>query len=583
MCSDSSNEKDEQEEEEEEETYSEESGDSRKQERAGLKQLKRHNHRKTGSSQIPPLPVIHRDLENSLSSPYTDIPSSNKSDHNLMPPSFDASNSDILTTTAFNHSSSMSISSSFLTSTSFNKSLYKTHSNFSSAANTANIIDSSSVFNNASDDLMTTSFGSLSLTESEVTVDDQPAEAFGETPYDKLSLLNEIPYSFNGASVNVVTAGAQGDSFVSTAFNKLMYEPEDTQPNYPASSLDTIDSNIMSTSFSTRIPSTIISHNNPFNVLTTNSKSETTSPMLRNAKSSSEMSNNSPSKTLPEVLTTTKSSSSTSSILYGNCHNLMSTSFNYPEADAMPTNNIKYIDAFDSSNDQAVKLQHPAAEKKETMFNIPPPPPSLTSSRANYLHVLPRKNYSLSRSSPGLTSDIDESVHKFSSYKTHMPPSSHILQRQNSATNIPQRQKTLSRIYRYNYDLDYVPFHHGATTCDDADSQLLPQTVAAGSRKFDPLQNFQSSYSMQRRLLENRHLSRSSQNNASLNASKETKMSCNVPPLPVINTSSANSKIYTACSSFGCDASVNSNEKPKVKFSDTVTHILVPPGAVSDH
>ncbi|XP_032668445.1 WD repeat-containing and planar cell polarity effector protein fritz [Odontomachus brunneus] len=579
LCSDSSDEKDE-EEEEEEETYSEESGDSRKQERAGLKQSKRHNYRKVGSNQIPPLPIVnpHRDLENSLPAPYTDIPSSNKSDYNLMPASFDAPSSGILTTAAFNHSSPMSISSSFLASTSFNKPLYKTHSNFSSSANTTNIIDSSSAFNNASDDLMTTSFGSLSLTESEVTVDNQPAETFGETSYDKPSLLNEIPYSFNGASANMVTACAQGDSFVSTAFNKPVYESEDTRPEYPSSSLDTIDSNIMSTSFSTRVPSTLISHNNPFNVLTANSKSETTCPMSRNAKSSSELSDNTASRTLTEVLTTSKSSSSSSSsILYGTCNNLMSTSFNYPEADVASINDT-YIDAFNSGNNQAVKLQHPIAEKKETVFNIPPPPPSLTSSRTNYLHGLPRKNYPLSRSSPGLTSDIDDSVHKFSSYKTHMPLSSRILQRQNSTTNIPQNQKIPSRIYRYNYDLDYVPFHHGATTCDDADSQRSPQTVAAGSRKFDPLQNLQSSYSVQRRLLESRHLSRSSQSNVSINASKEVKMSCNVPPLPVINTSMA--KIYAACPSFSCNTPVSSNEKPKVKFSDTVTHILVPPSAV---
>lgn len=583
LCSDSS---DKDEEEEEEETYSEESGDSRKQERAGLKQPKRHHYRKTASSQIPPLPVVHphRDLENTLSSPYTDIPSSNKNDYNLISPSFDASNSSgILTTTAFNHPSPMSISSPFLASTSFNKPLYKTHSNFTGSANTANIIDSSSAFNNASDDLMTTSFGSLSLTESEVTVDDQPVEAFDETLYDKQSLLNDIPYSFNGASpgVSVITACAQGDSFVSTAFNKPVYESKDTPTDYPSSALDAVDNNIMSTSFSTRVPSALPSHSNPFSMLTTNSKPETTSSMSRNVKSSSELSDNLPSRTLAEALTTSMSSSSSSSILYGTCNNLMSTSFNYPEADAAPMMNDTYIDAFNSGNDQAA-VKHSLAEKKETIFNIPPPSPSLTSSRVNYLHSLPRKNYPLSRSSPGLTSNIDESIHKFSSYKAmgHLPSQSRILQKQNSTSNISQNQKTPSRIYRYNYDLDYVPFHHGATVCDDADSQRSPQTV--GSRKFDPLQNFQPSYSVQRRLLESRHLSRASQGNANVNMSKEAKMSCNVPPLPVINASTVNSKIYV-CPPFGCDAPVSSNDKPKVKFSDTVTHILVPPGVVSDH
>ncbi|XP_014483964.1 PREDICTED: WD repeat-containing and planar cell polarity effector protein fritz isoform X2 [Dinoponera quadriceps] len=491
LCSDSSDEKGE---EEEEETYSEESGDSRK--RAGLKQLKRHNYRKAGSNQIPPLPVVP--------APYTDIPSS-KSDYSLMPASFDTS-SGILTATSFNHSSP----SPFLASTSFNQPLYKT--NF--ASNAASMLDSSSAFNNASDDLMTTSFGSLSLTESEVTADEQ-------------SLLNDIPYSFNGAPA------AQGDTFVSTAFNKPVYESEDAPADdYPASSL--LDSNVMSTSFST-----LVSHSKP------------ESPP-------GEVPDNPPSRT--EALATSKS------VLYGTSNNLMSTSFNYPEADAAPISDA-YIDAF--SSDQPVKLQHPVAEKKETAFSIPPPS-SLTS--VSYLHGLPRKNFPLSRSSPGLTSDIDESVHKFSPYKaTHI-----VLQRQNSASNIPQ--KTSSRIYRYNYDLDYVPFHHGAA-CDDADPQRSPQTAAAtGGRKFDPMPNFQPSYSVQRRLLESRHhLLRSSQ---SVNASKEAKMSCNVPPLPVIGT--ASSKIY-ACPPYGSDAPVSSNEKPKVKFSDTVTHILVPPGAGQVH
>ncbi|EFN89810.1 WD repeat-containing protein LOC51057-like protein [Harpegnathos saltator] len=585
LCSDSSDEKNEEveEEEEEEETYSEESGDSRKQERASLEQSKRHHYRKAVNSQIPPLPVVypHRDLENTLPGSYTDIPSSNKNDYNLMAPSFDASNSGILTTASFNHSSPMSISSSFLASTSFNKPLYKPHSNFTNTANTVNIIDSSSAFNNASDDLMTTSFGSLSLTESEVMVDNQPVEAFGEISYDKQSLLNDVPYSFNGAPASMMTtACAQEDSFVSTAFNKPVYKSEDARADYSASSLDAVDSNIMSTSFSTRVPSTLISHSNPFNVLTTNSKSETTSSVSRNVKSS-EMPDSPLSRTLSEALATNKSSSSTSSILYGTCNNLMSTSFNYSEADETAISDT-YIDAFNNGNDQTITLQHPITEKKETIFNIPPPPPSLTSSRANYLRGLPRKNYSLSRSNPGLTSDLDESVHKFSSYKaTHMSSPSRILQRQNSASNIAQSQKTSSKIYRYNYDLDYVSFHHGAV-CDDADPQRSPQTVATGSRKFDPLQNFQPSYSVQRRLLESRHLTRSSQSNVNVNTNKEAKISCNVPPLPVINVSTANSKIY-ACTPFGCDVPMNSNEKPKVKFSDTVTHILVPPGAGQVH
>lgn len=480
-----------------------------------------------------------------------------------MPPTFDTSKSNILTTTSFNHSSPVPLSSAFLASTSFNKPLYKTYSNFA-PTNTTNIIDSSPAFNNASDDLMTTSFGSLSLTKSEVTIDDQSTENFDVTPSYDRPLLNEVPYSFNGSFVNVITTCTQSDNFISTPFNKLVHESEDVRSDYPISSLDAVDNNIMSTSFSTRVSSTTpVSHGNSFNVLTMNRKSENPS---RNAKFLSEVSDNLLSTTFTDTFTTDKSSN-----LYSTCNNLMSTSFNYLEGDVTSTRSD--TNAF---NDQAVQLQYSAIErKKETDFGIPPSPSPLTSSRVNYLHGLPRKNYLLTRSTPGLT-DIVESIHKFPSYKTAcIPPC--ILQRQNSMSNILQSQKATlpSRTYRYNYDLNYVPFHHG--TRDDTDLQC--SQTAAGGKKFGLSPNFQPSYSVQRRLLESRHLPRSSQNNASSNVNKETKMSCNVPPLPVINTS--NSKISFTYPPFD-DAPPSSNEKPKVKFSDTVTHILVPPGAVSN-
>ncbi|KAG7204560.1 hypothetical protein KM043_004984 [Ampulex compressa] len=60
-----------------------------------------------------------------------------------------------------------------------------------------------------------------------------------------------------------------------------------------------------------------------------------------------------------------------------------------------------------------------------------------------------------------------------------------------------------------------------------------------------------------------------------ISSSKENKITSNIPPLPIINLSNATSKPSSPYSTF-MDSSITSNEKPKVKFSDTVTHILVP-------
>ncbi|KAL6439873.1 hypothetical protein ACFW04_004118 [Cataglyphis niger] len=567
ICSDSSNEKGEEEEEEEEEleeeeeeTYSEESEDSRKEERGNLKQSKRRHYRKA-SSQIPPLPVVHphHDIKNAFTTSYNNIPSINKTDYPRIPSLLDTSNSIL---TSFNHSSH--ISNPFLASTSFNKS-YNVQSNFT-PVNKTNIINSSLAFNNASDDLMTTSFGSVSLTESEVIIDDQSGNNFDTRSYDK-SLLNEIPYSFNSSIA--MTTCAQEDSFISTPFNKPVYESEDIESNYLASSLNAIDSNIMSTSFSTRITNAPVLHSNSLNVTTTNNNSETTSSILQSVKSSKIT-----DKLLTRIFTDTDRLSQIQSPLSDNiCNNLMSTSFNYSEGNAASENSgIMFPNRF-NSNDQGIKLQQfETIEEKEMGIDIPPPP-SLTSSLANYLHGLPRKNYPLSKSAPGLSDITDESIHKFSSSKATYVPS-RILQKTNStSSNISQSQKTPSpsfKTYRYNYDLDYVPFHSAR---DDTDLQYS-QTI--GKQSF-PTQNFHPSYSAQYRLFENRYSSRSFQN---INVNKETRIFSNIPPLPVINTSTANPTIGT--SSPFTDAPVSSNEKPKVKFSDTVTHILVP-GAIQGH
>lgn len=397
---------------------------------------------------------------------------------------------------------------------------------------------------------MSTSFGSISLAASEMMVD-KPSNTFDEALYRRV-LLNEIPYSFNNTA-NTMPTCAQDDSFISTSFNKPVYESENIQSNYLTNPLDTVDNNIVSTSFSTRIATTPISH-------IFNNKSETTSSTLRNVKSSKIS-----DKLLTKILSDTDAlATEQSSLLNNTCNNLMSTSFNYPETNAAAesSNIASFSNTFICSNDQAAKLQHSVMEEKETRV----PPSSLTSSFATYLYGLPKKNYPLSRSTPGLT-DLDESIHKLSPSSKPMHIASRILQKPNSMSNISQSQKTSFKSYKYGYD--YVSFRG---TRDNTDLQMT-------GRKFVP-QNFHLSYSTQHKLLENRYLSRSIQNNSNVSANRETKLFSNVPPLPVINTSTANAKIST-CPSF-VDTPVSSNEKPKVKFSDTVTHILVP-GTVSVH
>jgi len=246
----------------------------------------------------------------------------------------------------------------------------------------------------------------------------------------------------------------------------------------------------------------------------------------------------------------------------------MSTSFNYPESDVKGSDNA-FSDAFSNENDQSIKPQRSIMQEKKTDGVVPVTPPvsALSSSLTNYLHNLPRKNYPLSRSTPGLT-ELDESVQKFGRI-VHASP--HVLQKQNSTCNVTQKTSTSSRTYRYNYDLDYIPVFHDGTR-DDTDLHNLRTTGG----KFGLSQNPHLTYDVQHRLFENRHLSKSTQNNVNANVGKEIKVFSNVPPLPVINATAANSKLCSACPSFTESAPVNSNEKPKVKFSDTVTHILVP-------
>lgn len=214
---------------------------------------------------------------------------------------------------------------------------------------------------------------------------------------------------------------------------------------------------------------------------------------------------------------------------------LMSTSFNDPD----PANEDDE-NSCDSSTPSTA-----SSKQKLSGINVPPPPPPLiTDSLANYIHNLPKKNFTLSRSTPRLTSLDNFSI-------TKSPNVTNVLKNNQGNDNLQSTCK-----YRLDYDLDYIPF---SNSCDN---------LIDSRANFNHLKT--NSYNFPLKTVDNKNYKFMS--SSITNVSREQKLSSNIPPLPVISASSTlNEK-----SSSLVTTDVSSTEKPKVKFSDTVTHILVP-------
>nr|XP_034181788.1 WD repeat-containing and planar cell polarity effector protein fritz isoform X2 [Osmia lignaria] len=552
LCSDSSSDKG--------ESCSDESENSSKENQTETKHSKHHNYKKESISQIPPLPVLHPHSPNKnlLPTSFTDASPGEKNNCTMESTSFSIPNN-TLTTTSFNHSQHFSLSNTFFTTTSFNKSLYKTHTQ---QTPTTTILSNSSsqCFNNISDDLMTTSFGSLSLHERK-TSSNRLTENSIDTKQLNNVLLDEMQYPLDNACTDTITQNLVGEnSFMSTPFNNPTYEP--VTPNVSSdllrSSLDNIDNNIMSTSFGADISN---QYNNSFSNLI-NSKSDSTVSLspLKSTKTSVTV-NDFTSKTHTDSIATNKLTSN----FQNNHSNLVSTSFNFQNNQVQDSCNSSAISFSNEENHGIIKLQQPFMEKKQVDFNIPPLPSSLTNSFTNYFQNLPRKNLPLSRSTSGLA-DIDESVQKFTSTRSRNV-ASHLLQKQNSTSNILQDQHKYSNVkpsrYRLNYDFDYISFHG---SCDNIDVHSSTNNIELGSSQFSSMYSVQNRFDKHSKLV-------SSPNSTNSSINKHFKVSSNVPPLPIISTSTP-----IPCSPFSTttDTTPTTNEKPKVKFSDTVTHILVP-------
>ncbi|XP_078037187.1 WD repeat-containing and planar cell polarity effector protein fritz [Augochlora pura] len=558
LCSDSTSDKG-------EKSYSDESENSSKENQTDVKHSKSYNYKKDTKSQIPPLPVLdaHNLNKSLLPTSFPDVPASENPDCNLVSTSFNMPNTTV--SSSFNHSSHLSLLNTFFARTSFNKPLYKTHATHPTQTSAVASTNNSQTFDNISDDLMTTSFGSMSINERKTTVPNRHAENSIDNPQNK-SVLDEMQYSLDSMSDSAMsTQLTQDNSFMSTPFNNPIYETValDVPPNLLRSSLDSIDSNIMSTSFSTlgtNIPHT---YDASFcNLVASEPDTTISSSSLKNMKSSVAM-NDFTSKTLSDSIIVNKLNTN----FHSNHSNLMSTSFNFLDNDLQDSRgNIVSKNINNDDSHKPIKMQQSHTEKKLGDINIPPPPPSLTTSYSSYFHNLPNKNLPLSRSTSGLA-DIDEPIQTFSPIRARNI-SSHLLQKQNSTTNILQTHHKHGTIkpskYRLNYDLDYISFHG---SCDNIHSSS--NNMKLGTSKYA------SAYSIQNRF-DNRHSKLiSPQNSTNININKESKISSNIPPLPIISTPTSSA---ISCSPFSTfpDTTLTTNEKPKVKFSDTVTHIFVP-------
>ena len=501
---------------------------------------------RSSSSQIPPLPVLHPStMQNSglMSTSFNDV-SLKKSD-NLMSTAFNVPNNGIADSTV---NTPLSIPKVYATNFA-KRSPYKISGIPSLGTN-------SQSYNNLSDDLLSSSLGNLRL--------------LGLNPRERSFAKSTGNVSQNQRgdnSINDLMTGMMSDDcLISTRFNApCELTAPDISTTSSSSLLANIENTIMSTSFS-NLPLSSICESGATSVFrngNTSGQNQSDIPHIA-------FCNSVPTDKITTSYNTTINKENSLSF-FNSGNNLMSTSFNDPGDDNLEsvesTVNADIPPAFDTANSSS------ESTGKVSPLEFLPPPPMMTSSLANYLNNLPKKN--IPRSS-GLT-DINDPSLKFP-----MPrPNSHlqILQRQSSVSNISQSQHRSNnfqpiRNYRLNYDLDYVPFYGSS---ENLDYQAGPNYGDSGT--LSSSSHFQSHYNSQHKLVESKHSRLSiSQSNSSIkeHGTKESKMSMNVPPLPVLNTS--NSKTTHQCQ--GSVDSLTSNEKPKVKFSNTVTHILVP-GTVS--
>lgn len=411
--------------------------------------------------------------------------------------------------------------------------------------------NNSQSYNNLSDDLLSATFGNLRLLGL-----NQRDRSFTKS-------TGSVCQRRRGSS-ELLGGSIADDCLISTSFNNATPDLEslDMPSSLSPSLLGNIDTNVMSTSFS--------------NLASGSLRENSTTSVFRNGNPAGLQPVEMPHVSFGSSASTNKTSTSYSTTIgkgnplsfFNSGSNLMSTSFNDPEEETLKSLerniNVDIAAVFENATPIA------GLASNDSSLDSLPPPPTMTSSLANYLNNLPKKNAALSRSAIGL-GDLNDAAMKFP-----MPrPSAHgqMLQRQSSVSSILQSQHRNNnfqpiRNYRLNYDLDYVPFCGSSENLDYESG--IPYGDAA---PINSISHFQSHFNCTSKPLDSKNSRLGhSQGTTSANVNKEPTMSFSVPPLPALNAS--NSKITHQYQ--GSVDSLASNEKPKVKFSNTVTHILVP-------
>ncbi|XP_058803143.1 WD repeat-containing and planar cell polarity effector protein fritz [Phymastichus coffea] len=520
LCSDSGSEKD--------ESYSEdsESEDISKKEKIHFKGPSKHKYSRNSHIRAPPLPILYPSIYDNSGLMSTPCHELCKTETNLMSTSFNVSNYNN-PPTSYNYSIPNVIPNTYLTTVPHEK---------------------------------PTAF--RSLTNPGYT---QAMRSYDSllSPFKSLSIANQLTpseaqSSLNSMSLENIANSYQVDNVTADIYTSAEMEPRPLDVQLIlTSSIDSISTNVMTTSFSNRLSNVIpTSHNNSHLNANLDKNDAKLSGILmpRSSKSFHSQLSSSVQSINMGIQTKPVISLAEPLALFNSGSNLMSTSFNGPD-DPNDDTNSNSCESSTNSNSTSNQIHS---------IGIPPPPPLITDSLANYIHNLPKKNYGISKSSPGL-SDIDNSLSKLQ-YTKPVNTIPNFLHQQNSITNILQNHKKninlqSTRKYRLDYDLDYVSFHN---SCDN----LSTPHSSVNHTKSNSYNNT-SKYESRSFKLAFTH------SNINGIPNREHKLSSNIPPLPIINDTPCPAEINPS-SSITTEVSSVITEKPKVKFSDTVTHILVP-------
>ncbi|XP_043277509.1 WD repeat-containing and planar cell polarity effector protein fritz isoform X2 [Venturia canescens] len=402
-----------------------------------------------------------------------------------------------------------------------------------SSAMNSSLGKNSQSYDNLNDDLLSSTFGNLRI--------------LGLGQHDRSYAKSTGNVSQSPKIEDNLLDGTIAQDLISTRFDSI--EPNLVIPEVSRTSstsiLDKIDSNVMSTSFS----------NLSLNAICENSATS----LFRNGNIAHQLSTEIPHVSFHNSLGTSKPSYTTGKMnklsFFNSSNNFMSTSFNDPD-----DLGLQSLDAKNDLRNYQISSSNTSVHKDLDLESIPPPP-TMTTSLANYLNNLPKKTSTLVRNPTGMP-DINETTVKFPVSRPN--PHSQMLQRQSSVASILQSQHRNNNLqpirnYRLNYDLDYVPFYESSEKLD------YQSPVNCDVANLPTITNFSTPYHSPVKINDTKS-SRIPQN-----PSRDKKNPITLTTLPI--QSASNSKTNVSQNSMD---SLVSSEKPKVKFSNTVTHILVP-------